>query len=289
MVMRREVTRVVKVTCARSRFRLRVAWLVGTLATLLAFPGTVLAHTNGQQDCGVKPACVVPGRGPSLHLYWTKRGTAVTLDGRNWPADKPVQVRMRHNLGLVGPRSTRPAAVTGLVLMSSDEGRFRVVMANESPCPFDASIVARSERYVVERSSPDIRCMETPEPNPPVENFRVAIGGYVRAIYAHRLIHARYSFPLSHHWQWKHPLDRSIAISVARRVANVGSFAPVTTSRGTTAVGLAGLWTGVWQVWVAGIEVPGYGRGHEVMLIVRATQGPMSGRRGQVLASWYAP
>jgi len=61
--------------------------------------------------------------------------------------------------------------------------------------------------------------------------------------------------------------------------------------RGVTGVGTSLIqWAGVWQLWVAGVKVPHWGRGHQVVIVVMATQGPGLGlHRGQVVATWYAP
>jgi hypothetical protein len=80
------------------------------------------------------------------------------------------------------------------------------------------------------------------------------------------------------------------SVKDAHHLEDVGPSAPAAATRGSIGVGDAGIWTGVWELWVGNVHVPGYGRGHMVVIVTMSTQAGISHpRRGQVIASWFAP
>ncbi len=269
-----------------------LAWL-SLCALLLATvsvseSSAVAGSTSGTvTKCGHYAYCTgVPG-GPNLRLSFN--GTGVHVSGKDWPASRQVDISFWQRLGFVGVKTSRRAALTGLIL-DGNQGNFRFSLPREGFCSYWALLTARSGQYKLQLPRPSgVFCHERPSPIPPIETFRVHAGHYVRAIYARSFVRQRYSLTLASGWPAGPRLGREKALSIARKTAKASTSAPVWAKRGTTGVGLAGLGTGVWEVWVGGVQVPGYGLGHEVVLIVLSTQNGSPPKLGTVLATWFAP
>jgi hypothetical protein len=268
--------------------RLFIPVLLSLGLSLAASSGASPTRAGNLPWCPTGWLCVGGPTGPVMQVHWSNHGAV--LDGYGWPHSSRVTLRfVQHvNFPRQTSRSTYPA-VTGLIVRSNSRGRFKMVLPALGPCNFLADVTASAPRASSLTLKPHAFCMETPSPNPPIEKFRVSVGRYIHAIYRRNHVHARYSLALPRGGAWSHPLARRAAMAIARKTAHVGPRARAITFHGTIGVGLAGIGTEVWEVWVNN-RVPHWGHGQEVLLIVMATQkGVSMEHRGQVLATWFAP
>ena len=252
----------------------------------------LLTARNEGSEAGRCPTgwtCAGGRGGPSVRIRLSSGTGPNMVRGTRWPPGKPVAVRFLQGLGQ--PRdwlATRYPAVTGLALRPSAHGSFAFTIPLAGACDFTAAVEASTGSGAL-HLVPRVMCHEEPAPNPPLESFAVTDGQYVRAIYARDHVSTRYSLPLTPGRPFTPPLNRRTAISIARRTADAGPRSIVTTRHGLTSVGPSGLWTDVWEAWVGSVRVPHWGQGHEIVTMVRDGQRGSFTKRGQILATWYAP